>query len=247
MIQRRLGGISTPPATHSHWPHQLRATVAAFVSLLIITWVNQWLTPHFQSHFLVASIGASTILVFVLHASPVSQPYSLLLGNTLAAIIGVSCAYLPFDLAWSAAICIALCFAMMFIAHCVHPPAGATALMPVILGPEAIHGYYFVVFPVLINVAVLLVLAVIWHRFWLSTSYPNPPADDTHEHAIVSSSITPKKTVESIMINIDDIEKVISQMEGFVDITKQDLLYIYSEAYQHAQKRLNTQQCKATE
>ena len=89
-----------------------------------------------------------------------SQPYPLLIGHFAAAIIGVSCAYLPVDLYLSAAIGVTVCTLALFFLDCVHPPAAATAMMPIIVGPQAVDGFHFVYFPVLSNMVVLVILAM---------------------------------------------------------------------------------------
>ena len=54
---------------------------------------------------IVAPMGASAVLIFAVPASPLAQPWSLLGGNTVSALVGVSCALLlgPTGLAASAA------------------------------------------------------------------------------------------------------------------------------------------------
>ena len=41
-----------------------------------------------------ASLGASAVLVFAVPASPLAQPWSVIGGNFLSALVGVSCACL---------------------------------------------------------------------------------------------------------------------------------------------------------
>jgi len=41
------------------------------------------------SPFLIAPIGASAVLLFVVPASPLAQPWSIVGGNTISSIIGL--------------------------------------------------------------------------------------------------------------------------------------------------------------
>lgn len=143
MFKAIVSRFSPAAASFPSLGEQWSTLAASFVSMLIIALLSSWLTPDLQPLLLVASIGASIILVFVLSNSPVSQPYPLTMGHFISAVIGVSCAYLPLDLYLSGAICICCCMFAMFLFNCIHPPAGATAMMPVIVGPEAVGGYYF--------------------------------------------------------------------------------------------------------
>ena len=159
--------------------------IVSFLTMFIIAVISSLIAPELHPLLLVASIGASIILVFVLPTSPVSQPYSLIVGNVVSAFIGVACANLPFELYLNAAICISCCMFAMFALNCIHPPAGATAMMPVIVGSEAVGGYYFAIFPVLVNMIILVILGVIFHRLWLNKEYPSRPMeskDPIHKH-----------------------------------------------------------------
>jgi CBS domain-containing membrane protein len=64
--------------------------------------------------WLVAPIGASAVLVFGLQASPLAQPWSVIGGNTISAIVGVSCAFLLGDSVLAAAVAVAAAIAAMF-------------------------------------------------------------------------------------------------------------------------------------
>ncbi|RYF58912.1 MAG: hypothetical protein EOO29_49570, partial [Comamonadaceae bacterium] len=51
--------------------------------------------------WLIAPLGASAVLVFALPASPLAQPWAVLGGNTVSALVGIACArWLP-DPAWA--------------------------------------------------------------------------------------------------------------------------------------------------
>jgi CBS domain-containing membrane protein len=60
------------------------------------------------------------------------------------------------------AVAVATTIAILQVTHCLHPPAGATALIAV-LGPVQVHrlGYVFVLTPVLTGSMILLAVAVI--------------------------------------------------------------------------------------
>ena len=65
------------------------------------------------------------------------------------------------------AMAVGLAISGMYYLRCLHPPGGATALLAVI-GGEQIHsmGFGFVIYPILINVVLLLLVAISFNAFF---------------------------------------------------------------------------------
>lgn len=120
--------------------------------------------------WMVASFGASAVLVFGLPASPLAQPWPVLAGSTLSALVGALCAWLVPDPAWGGALAVGLALALMVQLRCLHPPGGAMALLVVLNHGGGVH---LAVFPVLVNVLVLLAVAVVYNTL-TGRSYPHP-------------------------------------------------------------------------
>jgi CBS-domain-containing membrane protein len=114
---------------------------------------------------LVASMGASAVLLFVVPEGPLSTPWALLGGHGLSAVVGVLCARWIPDPAWAAALAVGLAIWIMAICRCTHPPGGATALSAVV-GGSAVQslGLEYVLTPVLVNAVTLLCVATLWSR-----------------------------------------------------------------------------------
>ena len=112
-------------------------------------------------------MGSSAILLFSTPHSPLSQPWPLVGGHALAAVVGVACASLLGTSLLSAGLAVGLTVLIMQWTRSTHPPAGATALAAVI-GGDAVTAlsWLFVLKPVLLNVALLLIagLAFNWPR-----------------------------------------------------------------------------------
>ena len=122
---------------------------------------------------LVASMGASAVLLFALPHGPLSQPWAVLGGHVLSAVIGVSCARAFADPALAAALAVGTAIGAMQVLRCVHPPGGATALSAVVGGP-GVHalGMKYVLTPVLLNAVVIVVVAVIFNGLLAGKRYP---------------------------------------------------------------------------
>jgi len=241
MLSDILSKIITQASHSQSLSEQWRTLTASFVSMVAITMLSAWIVPQAHLLLLVASIGASIILVFVLPNSPVSQPYPLLLGNFISALIGVACAYLPLDLYLTSAICICACLLAMFLLNCIHPPAGATAMMPVIVGHEAVGGFYFALFPVLINMTVLVLLGVTFNRLWLKREYPVLPAP---EHDLIHKH-KDKTPLTRLGIVKEDLEGALDEYHAFLNITERDLANVVGLAQQKAyHRRFGEIRCK---
>jgi CBS domain-containing membrane protein len=128
---------------------------------------------------LIAPMGASAVLLFAVPASPLAQPWSILGGNLVASLAGVTAAIAVADPAWAAALAVGAAIALMLALRCLHPPSGAIALTAVLGGP-AIHdlGYGFVLWPVAANSALMLAAALLFNNL-TGRSYPHlRPAPD---------------------------------------------------------------------
>ncbi len=82
---------------------------------------------------MVAPFGASAVLLFGHSGSPLAQPRNLVAGNTLGALVSVSCVALLGDAPWVMGLAVGLTIALGQRLRCLHPPAGAVALLGVLL------------------------------------------------------------------------------------------------------------------
>jgi CBS domain-containing membrane protein len=154
------------------WAERLRSAVGAFLGLLTVIIIAKYLGELSGSNeWLMASLGASALLVFVLPGSPMAQPWAVIAGNTISALVGITCFYLIGEplLALPAAASISILG--MFILRCLHPPAAAVALI-VVLGHIGTYRYAF--FPVMVD-SILLILAGVAYSNFTGKRYPNRP------------------------------------------------------------------------
>ena len=124
---------------------------------------------------LVASFGASAVLLFAAPASPLAQPRNLVVGNTLSALAGV-CVAQAFGAAlpWLApALAVGLAIFLMCLAGVTHPPGGAFALIAVIGGPVVrAQAFLYALLPALSGSLVLLVVALLCNNVHPARQYP---------------------------------------------------------------------------
>jgi len=165
-----LGGDQPPVA----WLERMRSVLGAFIGLMLVITTAKFLGERSGiDEWLMASLGASALLVFALPGSPMAQPWAVIAGNTLSALVGVSCFHLIGEPLLAVPLAAALSILGMFILRCLHPPAAAVALIAV-LGHIGIYRYAF--FPVMVD-SILLILAGAAYSNLTGKHYPNQPPD----------------------------------------------------------------------
>lgn len=135
--------------------------VAAFLGTFIASLISLMVLEAQGMAIILASTGASAILIFFLPFSPVSQPWNLVGGHLVSAVVGVSCYIFIPSSVLAASASIPLAMLLMHLARCMHPPGGATAITAVVGGVD-VHalGYTFVAVPVMLNSLILLSIAM---------------------------------------------------------------------------------------
>jgi CBS domain-containing membrane protein len=117
------------------------ACIGALVGIALTGFVSGLLLgngPHLP--LIVAPIGASAVLLFAVPNSPLAQPWSIIGGNTISALVGVIVARYVSDPALAIGLGVALAIAAMSVTRSLHPPGGAAALTAV-LGGQAVASW----------------------------------------------------------------------------------------------------------
>lgn len=154
------------------WPERLRSVLGAFIGLMLVFTTAKYLGELSGiDEWLMASLGASALLVFALPGSPMAQPWAVIAGNTVSALIGISCFHLIGQPLLALPAAAALSILGMFVLRCLHPPAAAVALI-VVLGHIGSYRYAF--FPVMVD-SILLILAGAAYSNLTGKPYPNKP------------------------------------------------------------------------
>ncbi len=157
--------------------HILLCSVGAGSGLAVTGMFSHWLLGEVNLWF-IAPMGASAVLLFGVPASPLAQPWSIVGGNVLSAMIGVSVGILVPDTALACGLAAGLSIAAMYFLRCLHPPGGAVALTAILGGAEVAHqGYHFVLTPVLLNSLMLAALAIVFNNL-VGRRYPHPLAEE---------------------------------------------------------------------
>ena len=216
---------------------KLIASLGGMLGIFMIALISYQFTGASGAALIVPSMGAAAVLVFAVPHGKMSQPWPLIGGNLISALVGVSCFNLIPDTLIAASLAVGLALGAMHLLACVHPPGGATALAAVIGGPTINElGYYYLITPVLLNVVVLFLMAVIFNHFFPWRQYPIAVASRFTENSEVDSSQT---------VEIDAIERALSDMELVMDVTASDLQRLFQLSLKHAaRQQLRPEQIK---
>lgn len=205
------------PTSHTEkWISALGGLVSVFMILLIS---EQVLDMH-GTTLVVASMSASAVLLFAVPHGPLSQPWAIIGGHIISALVGVTAARWIEAPILASAIAVAVSIAAMHYFNCLHPPGGATALVAV-LGGSAVQemGYGYAVTPVLANALILVSVALIFNYPFVWRRYPQ--------------AWQPPVPVEKCMIAHSDLVYALTEIDSFIDVSEEDLLRIYGLALGH--------------
>ncbi|KAA1477290.1 HPP-domain-containing protein, partial [Dentipellis sp. KUC8613] len=145
--------------------------IGAFCGLSVIMAVFGQAQYFLDRHvpLLVASFGASAVLIYGAIEAPLAQPRALIGGHVIGSVIG-TCIMKLFhilpparfeQLRWlSASISCATAIVAMQITGTTHPPAGATALLPSVDESFTELGWYYIAV-VLLSSALALAVALL--------------------------------------------------------------------------------------
>lgn len=168
--------------------------------------------------WLVASIGATAVLVFVLPASPLAQPWPVASGHLLAAVIGLLARHVAPGQWVAAGLGLGLAIGAMSLTRSLHPPAGGTVLLTA-LAPagSAAAKLSFLIAPLAMNIAIILLFALAWNRL-TGHSYPHRAAPVPAPAAWVGH------------IEDADLDAVLAEWDEVLDVSRDDLLALLHAA-----------------
>lgn len=215
MVRRLAYSVSE----REHWI----SAAGGLIGILAVLWSSHLWIDGQGGVLAIASMGASAVLLFAAPHGALSQPWPVLGGHLVSALIGVTCArWLGGEPMLAASLAVALSIAAMYSLRCLHPPGGATALFAV-LGGESVHalGYGYLFSPVLLNVVVLVTVAVVFNYPFAWRRYPQSWHRRTQPVAMPA---------EKSMIPHSSLVYALSQIDTFVDISEEDLQRIYALA-----------------
>lgn len=200
---------------------RLRVVAGATLGILLTALVSRGTgaTP-----WLIAPMGATAVLVFAVPNSPMAQPWAVVVGNTLSALVGVACVHAMGTTPWAAALAVGGAIGLMLALRCLHPPGGASALL-VTLGGVADPG--FALDPVLLNAVLMVAGGMLFNT---ATRRPYPHRQTAAE--------TPDDEDAAL-------DAVLARYNQVLDIGRDDLkALLHDVQWQEQQRRLTRLRCR---
>ncbi len=228
-------GIERNTTSHRE---KLLSALGAALAIVVVYWATQLsVQAGFinvgTSFFIIASMGASAVLLFAVPHGALSQPWQLVGGHLLSALIGVLChRWIGIELI-AAGAAVGLAVAGMYYLRCIHPPGGATALTAV-TGGDAVYqlGFEFLLVPILTNVLLILMVALAFNGLFHWRRYP------VHLGRRAKLSVSPEPVTREHEITQEDFAAAIQEQDSFVDITAEGLTELLELAKRHAERNI---------
>jgi CBS domain-containing membrane protein len=213
---------------------RMRSVAGALVGLLLTAGLSmQLLGTAVLPLALVAPMGASAVLLFCVPASPLAQPWSVIGGNTVAALVGVVCAKAIGNPLLAAPLAGALAILVMFLLRCLHPPSGAVALTTVLGGP-AVHaaGFGFAFVPVCLNSTLIVLVALLFNNL-TGRRYPHS------QQSMLQNVHATRDPVPTARVGFtkEDLDAALARYGQVLDISRDDLEAILLETEAQAYGR----------
>jgi CBS domain-containing membrane protein len=214
------------------WRERLVACTGAAVGLIFTAWLSRMSFGDANPWF-IAPMGASAVLLFAVPASPMAQPWSIVGGNLVSALVGVTCAMLIRDPAIAAALAVALAIGAMFLLRCLHPPGGAVAFTAVLGGPAVTAlGYGFAFAPVAVNSLFMVLAALVFNNLLRHHRYPH----QAHPHGNRHGTADPSPN-DRLGFTRADLDAAIKAYDELLDVSEDDLEDIFHDVEMRAFRR----------
>jgi CBS domain-containing membrane protein len=220
---------------------RMRSVAGALVGLLLTAGLSmQLLGMATLPLALVAPMGASAVLLFCLPASPLAQPWAVIGGNTISALVGIACAKAIGNPLLAAPLAGSLAILVMFLLRCLHPPSGAVALTAVLGGP-AVHaaGLGFALVPVCLNSALIVLVALVFNNL-TGRRYPHT------QQSMLQNLHATRDPVPTARIGFtkEDLDAALARYGQVLDISRDDLESLIRQTEMESwHRRLGTVRC----
>jgi len=219
--RRRGGAWLAPLLAGARSRDRLVSALGATLGVAITTLIAWAYAPAHALPYVAGSLGSSTVLLFVVPSSPMTSPWAVVGGSILSAASGVAMVHWLGATALAAGLAVGLAILLMSAARCLHPPGGGYALAPLAAGPMSeIASWHFPLVPVGVNAVLLVLCAVVFHRF-SGHSYP---------HRITAMP-------DESRFQTADVDAALAELGETFDVTREDLDRLLEAAERHARKR----------
>ncbi|MHC8372122.1 HPP family protein [Pseudomonas sp. MDT1-85] len=213
--------INTRP---SEWS---RAAIGMSLGTMFSVWLCSQVFGMQVAQHLIGPLGASAVLLFAVSSGALAQPWSILGGYLSAGVISLLVAHVLGRTLGSACLAAGMALILMCWLRCLHPPAGALALLLVLADPATIALDWKALGPVMLSGSTMLLSALAYNNL-TRIRYPKIAS----EQAPLMIPAT-----DSQAITAADLKLALADMEAFYDVTPEDLEQLIHASELHAKRR----------
>lgn len=212
------------PAKTPHRKEQWVAALGSLLGILAVAAIIHALPGRADSAIvLVPSLGGAAVLVFAAPHSLFAQPWSVIGGNIISALVGVACQKLIPEPALAAAMAVSLAIVAMHVARCMHPPGGATALAAIVGGAEIQQlGFTLALIPVGLGCLVLVAVGVAFNYPFAWRRYPASLMHYAHAKS--------ERAESELLPDEHQIQQVLERLDVVVDVSPEELLEVIEQS-----------------
>lgn len=215
-----------PAVAAASFSEAARAGLGALLALAVLGFLvlGPTVDPLFGL-YLIAPFGATAVLLFAVPNSPLAQPWSAIVGNTVSAAVGVAVCLTIEDPVLRVALAVGLAISAMGLARAMHPPGGAMA-MTAALSPIEVRelGFSFVLAPVTVGTAVLVVIAFFYAR---ATGRHYPLRQFEEPNAVGTGDAAPS---ERLGLNEAELTDILQRYKQSLNLGAEDLARLIGAA-----------------
>lgn len=207
------------------------STTGIFIAMSVLVVTTQVIDGDIYPWFIVASMGASAIIVFSTPHVAMAQPWPLIGGHLVAGVCGLASWTLIPEALFAVPVAVASTALMMLVLRCRHAPGGATALFVALGGPEIeAMGWSLLWLSLLPSVLTLFAVGVLYNWPFAWRRYPYwPQESDSTEAAHICD------------INHADLTYASNQLNSYFDMSEQEFMELYRAAREHHDKDQETE------
>ncbi|MBQ0132928.1 MAG: HPP family protein [Comamonas sp.] len=198
-----------PASVRIGYAEALRMSLGVVLGLLVTAFLSRWWGGAAPEMWMVSSLGASAVLLFGMPASPLAQPWPVLGGTVVSALVGAAAQVVIADPAVACAVAVGVSIMLMVPLRCMHPPGAGIAAYVVL---DHINGVQLVAFPIMFNVVVLLGCAVVYNTL-TGKRYPHP------QHSLQKATAQP----EQGLLSSQDLDAALKHYNQVLDVSRADL------------------------
>ncbi|WPN44860.1 HPP family protein [Pseudomonas sp. P8_241] len=219
-----------PAAINTRPTEWSRAAIGMALGTLLSVWLCAQVFGIQVAQHLIGPLGASAVLLFAVSSGALAQPWSILGGYLCAAVLALLVAHLLGRTLATACLAAGMALILMCCLRCLHPPAGALALILVLADPATIAMDWKALAPVMLSAATMLLSALAYNNL-TRVRYPKRASEPA---AVIAADHPP---IDSQAITAQDLKKALAEMEAFFDVTPEDLEQLIHASELHARRR----------